>query len=148
MLYDVVSDSELTIDEWRGETGEIPARTFFAYVKFDGTQPDDQLRLLIDDVLWINGDDKETLKKYGFNPDEVANDYELYNEVEVWVPVITFPETTFRISVYDDEGIPQYREVERERFKQHLNQSENYRILAKVTVAGEYIFSVGEVYIP
>jgi hypothetical protein len=146
----LVSDSELSLDEWRGEAGEIPARDFYAYLKFSGTQPDGELRLLIDDLLWIDGDDTKTLEKYGFDPKEVTDDYELYNEVEKWVPVVTFPETTFNILYYDESSVPyiKSRDVDRARFKQYLCKESGDRIFAKVTVAGEYIFSVREIYLP
>jgi hypothetical protein len=147
-LYDVASDSELSLDEWRGETGEIPALTFHAYVKFGKKVADGQFQLLIDNFLWINGDDRETLKKYGFDPDNVDNDYEIYNEIEEWVPVITFPETKYKIFVYNEEGVGSYYDVDQEWFRQHLCEWEGKTIVAKVTVAGEYIFSVDEIYIP
>jgi hypothetical protein len=117
-------------------------------VKFSETQADGQLRLLIDDLLWINGDDKETLKKYGIDPENITNDYALYNEVEEWLPYITNPEATFRISIYDDEGFPKYQEVDHARFAKHLTEWEDRSILAKVTVVMGYIVAVNEIYVP
>ena len=31
--------------------------------------------ILADEVVWINGDDIDTLKEYGIDPDDVCNDY-------------------------------------------------------------------------
>jgi hypothetical protein len=147
-VYDLITDTEQTLDEWRSSTVEEPSETFHAYVKYDKPISGGQFRLLMDEVLWINGDDKETLKKYGFDPDNVDNDYELYNETEDWIIVLTKPESEFRISVYDDDGFPQYREVDHARFKKHLTEGDGRTILARVTISEGYAVSVNEVYIP
>ena len=118
------------------------------YLKLDGNSSGNALRLLMDEVLWISGDDTETLIKYGFDPENVDNDYELYNEKEEWFPVVTCPETTFKIWQYSDEGFPENRDVDLAAFRQHLSRRDDCAILAKVTVSDGAVLTVKEQYIP
>jgi len=125
------------------------AKTMFCYVKFDGVQANGQMQLFVDELLWIRGDDAATLLKYGYDPDDVFEDFRIHNEVEEWVPIVTNPETAYRIIVYDDnaEMVVQHIDVDRERFKQHL--SDGYSKYANVTISPSgYVYSVNEFYVP
>jgi hypothetical protein len=75
--------------------------TFLALVKIDietwrTGDGDGPLPILVDDVLWITGDDVETLKKYGFDPD-AENDYVIVNETEKWVSYWVTDGTVFSV---------------------------------------------------
>ena len=125
------------------------AKTIFCYVKLDGVQANGQLQLLVDELLWIRGDDAATLLKYGYDPDDVFEDYLIHNDVEEWAPIVTNPETTYRMIIYDDEAdmVVQHIDVDRERFKQHL--SDGYSKYADVTISPSgYVYSVNEKYVP
>ena len=139
-VYDLIMDEELSLGEWR----EASVREVLAYLKLDNNQSGAQLRLLYDEVLWISGDDTETLRKYGFDPEEVADDYQLYNEDEFWLLAVTTPETTFKIHQYN-EG---YINVNQAAFKKRLMQGDDTSILAKITISNGVVISVDEVYIP
>jgi hypothetical protein len=68
------SNSNLNSDGEENTNGSKESSTteMLVYLKLaEGRQSDDQLKLLMDDVLWINGNDTETLKKYGIDPDDV-----------------------------------------------------------------------------
>jgi hypothetical protein len=148
MYYDIIMDTEISLAEWRGNVSGVSSNKFYAWVKFSGTEPNGELRLLIDDVIMINGDDMESLKKYGIDPENVANDYALYNEVEDWVSIITLPETTYKIVAYDDDGIPDRYDADKARFKKHMTQRNGFYILAIVTVENEHLIAIDEQYVP
>jgi len=122
------------------------AETFLAYVKLDKEHPKNQLRLLIDDVLLIGGNDTAALKKYGIDPEDVNNDYAMYNESEKWVAVTTTPKTTFKIIHFDNSNM-RHLKLDLNAFKKYMQNREN-GILATVTVAGGNIFSIEEYYVP
>lgn len=149
-VYDVITDTEMTLQEWRGHGGETrPVNTFTAYVKCDSRHPGYGLSLLVDDVLWIDGDDTETLNKCGIRPEDVANDYALYNESEEWLAFTTISSATFRIVHMDpDNGNVSAQPVEQVDFCKYMSETGNVGILAKVTIEGESILSVEEIYTP
>jgi hypothetical protein len=130
-----------------GYEGFEQANEFLAYVKLAPRQIDDQLRILFDEVLWIDGDDTETLKKYGLTSDDVWNDYAIYNEKEEWGNVSTVPETKYEVQ-YDLQGRQKFHEMCLSDFKKYMNKRDNDPILAKVAVLDGVILYIKEVYIP
>jgi len=118
----------------------------FGYLRLEGMQANGNLQMLFDELLYISGNDTETLLKYGFSPEDVTNDYELYNEKEEWLSVELMPNATFSIIIYVDDMYPAPTEVNFATFKQYmLNRSE---ILAKIKMSGKKAHSVYEVYVP
>ena len=150
--YDLASDTEISLAELRGETPDGTILTFHAYVKLAAQQPEEGVGLLIDDVLWIRGDETEKLKRHGFDPANVDNDYVLYNAKEEWLSGATY-EAKFTIVRYDAEGIPDPNvKVQAAEFIQHLKANSERGILAILTASREgkryTVFSVKEVYVP
>jgi hypothetical protein len=145
-VYDVVTDEELTLDKWRNANKGISADDMLVYLKLYSLYSDNQ-QLLIDEQLWINGEDTETLIKYGFDPDN-GYDYELYNETEEWITVNIQPETTFNIIQYSDEGYAEFHDVNWNQFKQYMSEGTNRPILATITVRDGNVLAVKEKYMP
>ena len=155
--YDVVSDTEMTLAEHRGETPDSPILTFHAYVKLAPKQPAEGIALLIDDVLMIRGDDKEKLKQFGIDPENVTNDYAIHNAKKEWRPGEIMPsgdaqvEPEFKIMTFDKEGSPKFHDASLTEFRKHLEGKDD-GILAKVTASrngpGYMVVSVKEQYVP
>ena len=142
---------EEVVDETQEVMNETPneATNLFGYLKLADHQSGDQLQLLFDELLWIRGDDTETLLKYGFDPEEVCNDYELYNEKEEWIPFVTSSETTFTLFRWDDEGRFEFFNPSMAEFKQYLSQFDEYGgILADITVSNGVALTIKERYVP
>ena len=97
--------------------------------------------------LWINGDDIETLEKYGIPPDEVNNDYALVNETEEWVTYTVTVSTEFSVEYSTEHNELMRREIGIDEFFDYCMKDST--ILANVTVseAGEVI-RLDEVYVP
>jgi len=80
--YDSMSDAEVSLDEFRGNVGEIPARPRYAYVKLAPEQPEEGLNLLIDDVIVFTDKNRERYIRHGIKPGEGA----ILNTNEEWLP--------------------------------------------------------------
>ena len=142
-------DSETVVttgDETNAEAGD---KNVFGYVKFGSVQDNGQLQLLFDEAVYIRGNDTETLIKYGYDPEDVVEDYRIHNPAEKWVPIVTNPETTYRIIVYDDNAdmVVQHIDVDVERFKQHLSDGSSKLVNMTVSSSGA-VYSVNEYYVP
>jgi hypothetical protein len=137
-----------TSQETGQETSQDKSK-FMAYVKYDSVLPDGRLRFLIDDVLMVSGDDTAALKKYGIDPNDVNNDYAMYNEKEEWLPYTTprDHETTFIIIYFDENSKMERRKLDSKEFIKHV-QSRESGILATVTVKEGYLVSIEEYYVP
>jgi len=155
--YDVVSDTEMTLEEYRGDTPDSPILTFHAYVKLAPEQPAEGIALLIDDVLMIRGDDKEKIKQFGIDPENVTNDYAIHNAKKEWRPGEIMPsgdaqvKPEFKIMTFDKEGSPKFRDASLTEFRKHLKGKDD-AILAKVTASrngpGYMVLAVKEQYVP
>ena len=131
--------------------------TFLAYLKIDMDAlqrgSNETLPVLVDELLWISGSDTETLLKYGFDPEEVDDDYELYNEKEEWVAYTATKNTTFRVE-YDLERFNiMRRELELDDFKHYVfSYQEKYptaTILANITIdKADKVIRIEEFYVP
>jgi hypothetical protein len=133
-----------------GNTPDGVEYSVFGNMKLSGTLPNGQMQLLFDELLQISGEDTETLKKYGYNPDE-GYDYIIHNVVEEWVMISTLPETKYEIVVYDKEfGSPTgNKEVDKENFLNYLRGEEYPRqIFADIIFESGKVYSVKEKYIP
>jgi hypothetical protein len=149
------SQDRVTNAQTEAET-DAPALpgTFLAQVKVEvdiyfGAGP---VTLLLDDVLWINGDDLETLKKYGIDPDDVTIDYALVNENEEWVPFTAAENATFRMMMFDGENSPHIyaSEMELADFVElmYIGEDHSSQFLAEVTIEDGKVLRVEEVWVP
>ncbi|MCL2727973.1 MAG: hypothetical protein FWD56_06285 [Bacteroidales bacterium] len=145
-VYNVITDSEMTLEEWRSEATSVQELT--VYLKLDGRQSGNELRILIDELIWVNINDTEALMKYGIDPEDMLYDNDVVNEKEEWVLVLTCPETTFSIVRYTDEGYVERPDVDKNTFRQHMSWRDDYTILAKVTLLDGRLLSVYEYYTP
>ncbi len=133
-----------------------PSSTVFAYVKIDEdalqlSRGEGRLPLLMDAVLWIDGDDTETLRLYGIDPDDVNNDYALVNETETWTPCFATEKTVFYVQYSMDHYGLEPRDVAVEEFTDYVLWCREWSgsILATVTLtSSEEVVSVAEIYTP
>lgn len=124
---------------------------FYAYVKLDAAanSASGQLLLLIDDVLWIDGEDEAALAQYSISEDEVYNDYVLVNDTEGWEPCVATDETVYFVQYNHDADYElDPREVNMDAFGQYLRNAYDEGILALVTLQDGYATEVREVYTP
>ena len=140
---ETVSEDQEVINETPNAVTEL-----LVYLKLADRQSGDQLQLLFDELLWINGNDTKTLLKYGFNPEDVCNDYELYNEKEEWIPVVASSETTISSFRWDDEGNFEFVNMDLAEFKQYLKRWDGCSILADITVSNGVALTIKERYVP
>lgn len=131
------------------EPTAFPQEPFLAYVKRDTSvsSEDGHLMLLIDDVLWIDGEDEAALIEHGISPDEVYNDYVIYNEAEEWASYIATGETVFFVQ-YDFNYDLNQREVGLAEFERYLIAMSDDGILARITVLDGLLLNVTEIYTP
>jgi predicted small lipoprotein YifL len=162
LLFMMVSDGEepdtytMPLGDWYGEYyGDGGYRDVVAYVRLDPSETAGGAWLLIDELLWINGDDIETLAKYGIDEDDVNNDYVIINEVEEWVSHTAADNAVFRVEFNQgdyDEWFNR-RELGREEFMAYVAYvMENFydgAVLADVTIDGNgSVTRVAERYVP
>jgi hypothetical protein len=147
---DATNETQEEVGETQEVMNETPSEVtnLFGYLKLADHQSGDQLQLLFDELLWIRGDDTETLLKYGFDPEEVCNDYELYNEKVEWIPFVTSSETTFTLFRWDDEDRFEFFNPSMAEFKQYLKQLNDRSILADITVSNGVALTIKERYVP
>jgi hypothetical protein len=162
LLFMMVSDGEepdiytMPLGDWYDMFyGAGEYRSVVAYVRIDPSKTDGDAWILIDELLWIDGDDIATLTKYGIDEDDVANDYVLINEVEEWVYHAVADNAVFRVEFNQgdyDEWFNR-RELGREEFIAYVAYvMENFydgAVLADVTI-DEYglVVGVAEIYVP
>ena len=109
--------------------------TVLAYVKFDKTLEDGGARFLIDEVRWI--DDKEE-----------PNGYRIENDAEEWVPYTAYAWTQCYLWFYVSVVPADLRfQVIFDDFIEEIEWRSD-GILARVTVEGDMIVIVSEVYTP
>jgi len=144
------NDTEIVSEDSETEV-DTDVNTIMGFIKFESKTPDGQLQLIIDEVLWIRGDDAKTLKKYGYDPEEVFEDFILHNEVVEWKQITTNPETTYRIIMYEsnaDDVVVKNIDVDMEKFDLYLFDN-NYGVLVKITKSPSgAIQSINEHYMP
>ena len=134
------------LDEWNfGSTGytcnhgnykdiENEANTFLALVKYNKTLKDGGVRLLVDDVLWVNDE-------------EEPNDYRIENSVEKWIPCAAYDWTQYYMFVYD---LPNGMGRVQVNMSDFVAEKASYKdeFLAMVTMEGGIISIISEVYTP
>jgi len=147
---DATNETQEVVGETQEVMNETPSEVtnLFGYLKLADHQSGDQLQLLFDELLWIRGDDTETLLKYGFDPENVDDDYELYNEKVEWIPFVTSSETTISSFRWDDEGNFEFVNMDLAEFKQYLKRWDGCSILADITVSNGIALTIKERYVP
>jgi hypothetical protein len=116
-------------------------------------------------MLWIDGNDTETLKQYGIDPDSVANDYALVDAGEEWRK-IEWTMYDAKFTVKYDENYKELAHPERKigltAFGDYMKKApkigdwvpdsaEERGILAEVTFSGsvpDRAIEIKEVYVP
>ena len=147
------SEQAVTAEDYENETvattvDETDVKSVLAYLKLGSVQSNGQLELLFDEVLFISWNEPETILKYGYDPEDVG-EFLIHNEVEEWASILTSPQTIYTIVIYDynSDMVVQFIEVDLERFKQHLNDKNEF--LADITIsASGSVYSVKERYMP
>ncbi|MCL2072909.1 MAG: hypothetical protein FWH18_03240 [Marinilabiliaceae bacterium] len=143
------NDTEIVSEDSKTDV-DTDVKTIMGYIKFESNTPNGNLQLLFDEVLWIKGNDTETMKKYGYDHEDIFEDFILHNEVEDWKSITTNNETTYQIIVYDynTDMVVQFVDVSQERFKQHLVEKD-YAILVNLsTTKSGAVQSINEHYMP
>jgi|GEM_PF-2709802 len=146
------------------EGGENQESDRIGYVK-DFTTDGDHGWFQFKPMLWIDGTDTETLKKYGIKPEDVFDDYELVDTGEKWEKVEwTMDDTKFTVQYdknYEELAHPA-REIDFAAFAKYMKKApplgdrvpdsaEERGILADVTLSGTIsgrVLKVDEVYVP
>ncbi len=115
-------------------------------------QYEDETTALVDDLLWINGDDEATLAQYNIPIDQVANDYAIVNiGDEQYHPFAISDKGKYSAIFYDEMSFaqtdctfPDFLAVLEKRSTEYGVQA----MLANVCFAGDTIISIEEQYIP
>ena len=111
---------------------------------FDG----DRFTVLLDDVVWVNWDDVDLIAEYGLEDAWFDNDYELYNAEEAFIPMIAFKNgnTEFFMVDWEDDFLRSVP-VSSDEFIAFMRGREA-PMLADVTIEGEYVTAIREIYVP